>query len=415
MKPIQTGVIAILAAAALAAGCAPAEPAEPGSTPNVTLTYTTFMAVGGHEEDLNTIIKAFEADNPGVTVDAKFNPYTDYFTALQTDIASGTVTDVFDIEHANFRAYAENNVAAPLTGIETDVFKQGILEAYQFNGTQYALPASFSTVVLFYNKDLFDQAGVSYPTNDWTWDDEMSAAEAMTDKVNDTWGDYQPVTYNEYYKTVQQAGGSFLSDDASQVTFDSPEGISGAKFLVDKVGTVQPGAGDTSTDSDLDLFASGRLAMWHNGIWQFAGLQEAPFDWDIVVEPGLTRQASAMFSNAVMVSATSKNIELATKLAQFMTSSKTAVDVRLAADWELPPIADSSLLTAYFDRGKPANRQAVFDSLDAVALAPSIGDGQAEMSDTVTNFLSEAAAGRLTAEQAVTQAAEAVRPVLPKK
>jgi multiple sugar transport system substrate-binding protein len=152
--------------------------------------------------------------------------------------------------------------------------------------------------------------------------------------------------------------------------------------------------------------------MWHTGIWMFGGLADATFDWDIAVEPGDTTQASAMFSNALAVSANSKSKEAAQKWAQYLSSSKSMVDTRLKAGWELPPIADEAQLSAYLTAGKPANRQAVFDSLDAVALAPSIGDNQAQMQDIVTEELTEAAAGRKSVDDALKSAAEKVDALL---
>jgi len=411
----------VAAITGLVAGCSsstaedPTTGANPGTDAGepVTITYSNFIANGGNEDNLDNIVAAFEADNPGIKVEVTTLPYGDYFTALQTDLVAGTEADVFDIEYANYRSYVESGVAAPMEGIDASKYRDSLIQAYQTDGVQYAVPTSFSTVVLFYNKDLFDAAGVSYPTSDWTWKDEQAAAEAITDKSKDIWGDYQPFTYNEYYKTVAQAGGSFLSDDGKQVTFNTPEGIAAAKWLVDKVGTTMPAAGDASTDSDSDLFATGHLAMWHTGIWMFASMQDVPFGWDIVVEPGLTQQASHLFSNAVMVSANSKHQEAATKWADYLATSKATIDARLANSWELPPVSDDSALTAYLTQGLPENRAAVFESLDSVALAPSIGANQAQMSDIVTNYLGEAAAGRMSVEDAIKKAADEVQPLLP--
>lgn len=420
----RSRITALLAAAVMvtAAACSSGSDDPPNNSggntdqpdEQVTITYTNFVANGGNEDNLAKIVAAFEDENPNIKVEVNTLPYSDYFTALQTDLVAGTQADVFDIEAANFRSYVESGVAAPLEGVNLDNYKASLIETYQQDGTQYALPSSFSTVVMFYNKDLFDQAGVDYPTSDWTWEDEMRAAEAIANKDTDIWGIYQPVTYNEYFKAVQQAGGDFLSEDGSQVAFDSPEGVRAAEWLVSKVGNVMPARGDSTTDSDSDLFTTGRLAMWHTGIWMFNSVQEAvDFDWDVVVEPGLAQRASHLFSNAVMVSAKSQHQEAATKWAEFYTSSQITVDTRLEADWELPPVADESSLSAYFDRGKPENRQAVFDSLDGVAAAPSIGDNQARMGDIVTKYLEEAAAGRISAEEAVSRAAAEVQPLLP--
>ncbi|MEN0070971.1 MAG: sugar ABC transporter substrate-binding protein, partial [Propionicimonas sp.] len=139
---------------------------------------------------------------------------------------------------------------------------------------------------------------------------------------------------------------------------------------------------------------------------------DAGFDWDIAVEPGDASQASAMFSNAVAISAGSKNQEAAAKWAAYLTSSDVMVDTRLGAGWELPPISDESKLDAYLEQGSPANRQAVFDSLDGVALAPSIGENQAQMQDIVTEELTEAAAGRKTVEDAIASAEQRVNELL---
>ena len=130
------------------------------------------------------------------------------------------------------------------------------------------------------------------------------------------------------------------------------------------------------------------------------------------VEPGDTQHASALFSNAVAVSAGSKNKDAAQKFAEFLTTSKTMVDTRLAAGWELPPVADESLLSAYLTQDKPANRQAVFDSLDATVLAPSIGDNQNQMQDVVTEKLTEATEGRLSVQDALDQAEAEVNALL---
>lgn len=405
----------VLAASALAlAGCSGGEGGGSSDSGEVTITYTNFISAGGNEDNLATIVAAFEAENPGVTVEVTTLPYSDYFTALQTDLAGGTASDVFDIEYANYASYQQSGVLAELEGVDTSAYQASLAEAYATDGTQYALPSSFSNVVLFYNADLFDAAGLDHPTSEWTWADEAAAADALTDADAGVWGDYQPISYHEFYKTLAQAGGDFLNADGTAVAFNSPEGIAAAEWLVGKSGVTMPTAeqGAGTPDFDSGLFVDGKLAMWHTGIWMFGALADAGFAWDIAVEPGDVRHASAMFSNAVGVSAGTEHVEQATAFAEFLTSSQTAVDVRLDAGWELPPIADEDELSAYLEQTPPQNRQAVFDSLEEVALAPSIGDGQAEMQDIISEELAEAAAGRKSVEQALSDAEERVNPLL---
>ncbi|WP_166870905.1 sugar ABC transporter substrate-binding protein [Salinibacterium sp. ZJ450] len=411
---LTTGVGIAAALGLVLTGCSGTADAGNSDGDGITITYSNFISNDGNEENLQTIIDAFEAENAGITVDVSTLPYADYFTTLQTDLAGGTVADVFDIEFANYAAYQESGVLAELKDVDTSAYQDSLAEAYQTDGTQYALPSSFSNVVLFYNTDLFDAAGLEYPTADWTWADEQQAGKALTDAAAGVWGDYQPISYHEYYKAVAQAGGDVLTDDGTKVAFNSPEGIKAAEWLVGKSGITMPtpeqGAG--TPDFDSGLFVDGKLAMWHTGIWMFGTLADTAFEWDIAVEPGDTQQASAMFSNAVAVSSGSKNIEAAQKFAEFLTSSETMVDVRLDSGWELPPISDETKLHSYLTKGAPENRQAVFDSLDGVALSPSIGANQAEMQDIISEELTEATAGRKTVEDALASAEERVNALL---
>lgn len=400
-------LLAIVGASALVmTGCS-ATPADAGP---VTITYTNFVSNGGNEENLQSIVDAFEAENPDITVEVTTLPYGDYGTALQTDLAAGTPSDVFDIEYSNYASYQANGVLAPLEVAAPDAYRQSLLEAYSTDGTSYALPSSFSAVVLFYNSDLFDAAGLDYPTNDWTWADEKAAAVALTDQAAGVWGDHQPVSFYEYYKALAQNGGEFLNADGTAVAFNTPEGVEAAEWLVGKSGTVMPTIeqGQGTPDFDTNLFKDNKLAMMHTGIWIFGAVADVPFGWDVAVEPGNTQQASAVFSNAVGVSATSENVAAATKWAEFLTSSTTMVDVRLDSGWELPPISDDAKLATYLDKTNPANRQAVFDSLDSIALPPVVAKGQQEMQDIMGEELIEAQAGRKTVQQALDSAEERI-------
>jgi len=401
--------------ALILAGCAGGEtPAGDGTSSSdggdVTITYTNFISNGGNEDNLQTIVDAFETANPGITVDVKTLPYGDYGTALQTDLAAGTVADVFDLEFAQYAQFQANGVLAELEVADPSAYRGSVLEAYQTDGANYALPTSFSTVVLYYNKALFDAAELDYPTNDWRWADVQAAGEAITDTAAGVWGVHQPVSFYEFYKVLAQNGGEFLDDSGTKVAFNSPEGIEAAQWLVEKNGTIMPTVADGQGQPDFDtnLFKEGKLGMMYSGIWVFGALADMSDEWDIAVDPWNTDQASALFSNAVGVSAGSEHIDAATKFAQFLTTADVMIDTRLDAGWELPAISDEAKLSAYLDQGAPANRQAVFDSLEGVALPPVVEQGQQEMQDIVSEELVEAQAGRKTVEQALSDAEQRV-------
>ncbi|GAA2214463.1 sugar ABC transporter substrate-binding protein [Nonomuraea monospora] len=411
---------AIAAAALLATACSQGS-ATRGTTAEaggkVTLRYFTFSAAPDHVKDLDTIEKAFEKENPNVDVVVETAPFDQYFTKLQTSIAGGTAPDTFELNYENFVTYASAGSLLDLGtvagDVDTSVYAQSSLDAFKRDGKQYALPASFSTVVLFYNKDLFDKAGVPAPTADWTWQDEQAAAEKLTDKKKGVYGDFQPVQFFEFYKTLEQAGGEFLSADGKKSAFNSPQGVKAATWLVSKVGKTMPTEAEIggTADYDTNLFKSGKLAMWHNGIWQFAGLKDVPFEWDVVVEPGDSAKASAVFHNAVAASSGTKHGKEAWAWARFLSASDTAATTRIQSSWELPPVSDQQVLSGYLKDPEPANRQAVFDSLKSIALPPVI-KRQQEMQDAVTKELSEAAAGRKSVQDALTAAAAEVDALL---
>lgn len=419
MRTKATALLSIAAATALlATGCSSAAPAasdDPAAPPEpVTITYSNFISNAGNEENLATIVDAFEAEHEGITVEVTTLPYDQYGQVLDTDLAAGTVADVFDVEYANYARYQALGVLAPLTVDDPSVYRASLLESYQTDGEQYALPSSFSNVVLYYNADLFDAAGLDYPSADWTWEDEQAAAEALTDASAGVWGDHQPVSFHEFYKVLVQNGGQFLNEGSTAVAFNTPEGIEAAHWLVDKSGTVMPTIeqGQGTADFDTNLFLEGKLGMLHSGIWIFGALAEAPFTWDIAVEPGNTQQASATFSNAVGVSAESEHVEAANAFAQFLTSSDVMVETRLASGWELPPISDEAALATYLEQDLPANRQAVFDSLEQIALPPVVAEGQTEMQDIMTEELVAAQSGQKSVEDALASAEQRINEVI---
>jgi multiple sugar transport system substrate-binding protein len=403
------------AAALVMTGCASTSSNTAADDKPVTITYTDFISNGGNEANLAKIVKAFEKANPKIKVDVKTLAYSAYGTALQTDLAAGTQADVFDIDGAsNYGPFQANGVLAELKGVDGAKYNKALLDTYATGGKQFGLPTSFSDVVLYYNKDLFDAAGVSYPTSSWTWKDEKAAAEKLTDKSKGIWGDHQPVTYNEYYKTLVQNGATFLSKNGKKAAFNTPAGLEAAKWLVDKSGTVMPtiAQGQGTADFDTNLFKAGKLAMLHTGIWVFGNFADAPANWDIAIEPGNTTHASAVFSNAIGVSATTKHLAAAQKWAEYMSSSDEMVDVRLNSGWELPTIADTKKLDTYLTKGKPEHRQVVFDAAKKIAPAPAIGANQSAMQDAITGELIEAQAGRESVQQALDNAEKKINALL---
>lgn len=423
LRPLAllTALFAMLLAAcgqapAAAPTTAPAAPAaeqpaaaQPAAEP-VEISYFTFSAAPDHLDSLDQMIAAFETANPNISVKVETAPFDQYFTKLQTLIAGGTAPDVFELNYENFVSYASKGVLADLTPLAaaepgfTDRFYPRAYEAFSQDGKQYGLPQSFSNVVLYYNKELFDAKGVAYPTADWTWEDELAAAQQLTDAEAGVWGSYSPVQFWEFYKTAAQSGCSVLGADGA-VTINQPGCVESLTWMVDKINThkIAPSDADMAGVSDGDLFKQGKIAMLRTGIWMFGAFQDAPFEWDIALEPGNTQKAHHFFANSVAVSATSEKQDAAWKWAQFFTSSPSAAAIRVDASWELPALNDQALFDTWLAQNPPASRAVVFEALDSLVTPPVI-EQQAQMQDAVNALLEQAKLGTLTPQEALDQA-----------
>ena len=386
------------AGSATTAGAATTAAAASGDA--VTLNYFTFSAAPDHLKDLDAIVQAFQSANPNIKIKVATAAYADYFTSLQTQVAGNAAPDTFELNYENFVNYARSGALLDITPYTTDGtidparYYPLAFKGFADGGKQYGLPATFSDVVMIYNKKVFDAAGVAYPTANWTWKDEQAAAEKLT--ANGIFGEFQPITYFEFYKALAQNGGSFFGPDA-KAAFDSDAGVVAAEWITKKPGKTMATLADIGGTPDYDtaLFKSGKLAMWHNGIWQFSGLNTAGVDYDVVVEPGNTAKGSAVFMNAAVASKGTKHAAEAAKWITFLTGSKTTVDTRLASSWELPAVQDAAAFADYLKVTPPANRKAVFDSLDHVVLPPVI-ERQSEMQDIVTKALESIVGGAAT-------------------
>lgn len=385
----------------------PVEPAEP-----VEITYYTFSASPNYMEQLGQMIQLFEASHPNIKVKVETAPFDQYFTKLQTLVAGGTAPDVFELNYENFVTYADKGLLLDLspmmtadTTLNPDVYSERANSAFSYNGMQLGLPASFSTVVLYYNKDLFDKAGVAYPTADWTWADAVEAGQKLNDPANGVWGLYSGVHFWEFYKKAAQNNCKFFNDDKTEVLINSPECVQALQTMVDMVNQdkVIPSSADMAGQSDGDMFLAGKLAMDVSGIWMFGSYKDAPFQWDIAMEPGMANKATHFFANGVSAFAATKHSAEAYEWIKFFTSDPEMAKIRIAAGWELPALKDPALFEDYLKQTPPANRQVVIDSLE-YAIVPPVIVRQSEMQDGVNKLLEQVMLGELTAQEALDQA-----------
>lgn len=264
------GALAASAAAVLAlSACSSQAGGESSSGGDVTLSYAIWDE--NQKPAMEDIAAAFERENPNVTIDIQVTPYKEYFTKLQTAATGGSAADVFWMNGPNFPLYASNGQLAPLddAGVDAADYPQGLIDLYTFDGKLYGAPKDFDTVALWYNKELFDAAGVDYPTAGWTWDDFTAAAAALTDPATGQFG----VAASQYgqenfYNSIAQAGGEVISADGTESGYGSPEALAGIELWTDLIEAGSSPTAQQMTDTNPeDFFLSGKVAMFQNGSW----------------------------------------------------------------------------------------------------------------------------------------------------
>ena len=151
------------------------------------------------------------------------------------------------------------------------------------------VPALVDNLALVYNKKLFDQAGMSYPTPDWTWDDFRAAAKRLTDPSAKQFGwayvnDASEDTVWRFDALLWQAGGDILTPDQKHAAFNSPAGVAAATLL-QQMATVDHSIYlDNGNGNYANLFNSGKIAMLFTGPWDLSGFPDV--DYGIQILPG---------------------------------------------------------------------------------------------------------------------------------
>ena len=149
-----------------------AETAAPAVEEPITIDFMNFSANEGGLLTLGLMKDLFEKDNPNIKINIETFGYDTYSTQLQTRIGGGDAPDCFELGLDAFPSYVDQNAILPLDDFtaasttDLSVLTEKSVQAFSLDGVKYGMPYSYSTVVLIYNKDLFDQAGVAYPTAD---------------------------------------------------------------------------------------------------------------------------------------------------------------------------------------------------------------------------------------------------------
>jgi len=312
------------------------EPTSIGSSVEGELTVTIWDE--GQRPGLQQIVDEWSAQS-GVKATIQVVDWNNYWTLLEAGATGGELPDVFWMHSNVAQKYMENDLLLDLTDriaasdkIDMANYYDGIVKLYQSNGKQYAVPKDIDTIALWYNKTIFDEMGVAYPDDTWTWQDFADAAKKLTN--DDHWGYAIAPGNNQegYYNTIYSMGGYVISDDKKKSGMDDPKSIEAVKLFTDMIADGScPDLATVSETAPNELLCAGKVAMSINGSWMLAGYRDneyAAANCDVAVLP-YTKDPSDRVSiyNGLgwAAAANGKNIDAAWSLIEYLGSKEAQI------------------------------------------------------------------------------------------
>jgi multiple sugar transport system substrate-binding protein len=234
------------------------------------------------EPGLRKIMDDFTAET-GIKAEIQVTPWDQYWTMLEAGATGGTLPDVFWMHSNEIAKYSEYEMLLDLTDriaksdkVDLSKFPQDIVDIYKWQGEkQYAVPKDIDTIALWFNKTMFDAAGVSYPDESWTWDDFKEACKKLTKPDGSQYGYTIKPSNNQdgWYNMVYDMGGTIISDDKKSSGFNQAGTIKAIDFASGLVKAGLTPSYETISENDVNaLFEAGKVAMVTQGSWMLADL-----------------------------------------------------------------------------------------------------------------------------------------------
>lgn len=362
----------------------------------------------------------FEASHPGIQVTVEVNDWDSYWEKLRVLIAGGTAPDVFAMDASNYPDWQARGALMhlqPLIDAEPDLLADVYpvsLEAYQTPDGYYGLPRDFQTIALFYNKDMFDAAGVAYPTDQWTWDDLRAAAKQLTRDTNgdgstDQWGLFaELIDMEAFWSSVLWSHGADIVDAANGKTLiGSPEAMTAWNFIAGMVlDDKSIPTAEQLRQFGADGFQAGVTAMGVSGHWSVPDYAPAGFRWDVAPVPkGPVARVTSVNSAGFTIASTTKHPAEAWELLKFAIGPHAQEE--LAGIGFAIPIQKSIAEGPTFleQKSAPIDHKLFVDAL-AYARVKPVFRGYEEWASAVGDALQMAWSGALPIADAIQQAVD---------
>ncbi len=296
-RTMLTGAAALAAAALTLTACSGGDDTAGGGGDTGDASNVDTITLAGWSlattPEFQVLADAYNEQNPDVTVELQEYDATEYDTQMIADLAAGSAPDMYVLKNLkNFVTYEDGGQLLDLSDIEVGDDVNGV-DAYTVDGATYAIPYRQDAWYLYYNKDLFDQAGIDYPDGSWTWDDYAATAEELTEALGgDALG-----TYQHSWQSTLQGFANAQDPDADVLSGEWEYLVPWYERIVelqDAGAQMNFGAVTTNSVTYQSQFGTQQAAMMPMGSWYVATLlaqqdsgDAEEFNWGFAPAPQL--------------------------------------------------------------------------------------------------------------------------------
>ncbi len=288
---------ALLTILVLAGGCGPVASTDSKGAVEVKVS---FWGTPEEIDIITTALSEWQAKHPNIKIIFEHTPYTGYASKVLTRIAGGAAPDIIATEVDYFVTFAtkgvledlEPYIAADAGAFSKQDFFPQIIDRFTYQEKLLAVPRDIAPFAcVFYNKKLFDEAKIPYPTDDWNWSDMLRIARDLT-KKDETGRIIQYGFYGWAWRNFIYGNGANFVDDVKnpkKITLADPKAVAGLQFYADlsNLYEVMPTpVAFTNFGMGADrMFAKGQIAMFLSGIWDTPQFRNYNFEWDVAMFP----------------------------------------------------------------------------------------------------------------------------------
>lgn len=352
----------------------------------------SFLVFGDPSElrAFRTVVSEFRRVEPDVKVTlVEASDRDDLIARLSTSFAGRQPPDVFLINYRFFGQFAVRGVLEPIQGrldgsdaFDEEDFYPKALDAFRIDGELVCLPQNISSLVVYYNRDLFREAGVEEPRPGWTWDEMVEKAIRLTrdedeDGNVDQYGLGVEPTLIRIAPFVWSNGGEVVDDDREPTRFalDTPAAQEAMRkfFELRQLHIVVPTEEEIESEDAESRFLNGRTAMLLSSRRATPTLRTiTAFDWDVAALPRHREPAGILHSDAYCLTRASKDKDAAWRFMEFALGPE-GQRITAASGRTVPSLIEVSRSDAFLDPdAKPASSRVFLDTIPYIRQVPSI-------------------------------------------